>query len=302
MTPTAILVPRCESEPATVDSPNSAATSLGGYVDPQTERLREIVGLPRPNGSIFVLDRLAGISEDARVLALLSPDEPAENAGLVASLYLADEQRGRCRLLTPEDLARTRPPSRSSSIESRVLEHAPLLDGQGGCFRIRELSGRRSLPELRWARSRVDAEDEPPEILTLRDVIGCLEDYEPARSLTIEAVDAYGEDPSCSTCTLDAELRRLNESSIVLNRGIREAVHAAVAHRGLSMSEIALRCGRTKHDRPGWLSGESSWLARRIGQIPESAEHTPSPWVHSDVLALIARDGLGVCPCEVELG
>jgi hypothetical protein len=27
----------------------------------------------------------------------------------------------------------------------------------------------------------------------------------------------------------------------------------------------------------------------------------PTPWVHSDVLALIARDGLGISPREVEL-
>ena len=78
-------------------------------------------------------------------------------------------------------------------------------------------------------------------------------------------------------------------------------VQSAVKHRGLSMSEIALRCGRTKRDRAGRVSGETSWLARRIGQAPEGGEQHPSPWVQSDVLALIAREGLRVCPREVEL-
>ncbi|MFZ2114172.1 MAG: hypothetical protein WAU77_10655 [Solirubrobacteraceae bacterium] len=79
------------------------------------------------------------------------------------------------------------------------------------------------------------------------------------------------------------------------------AVNAIVEYRGMTMSEIALRCGRTKRDRTGRVSGETSWLARRIGQAPESGEEHLSPWVQSDVLALIAREGLGVCPREVEL-
>ena len=67
------------------------------------------------------------------------------------------------------------------------------------------------------------------------------------------------------------------------------------------MSEIAIRCGRIKRDRRGNVSGETSWLARRIGLLPEGGGDEPTPWVHSDVLALIARDGLGVSPREVEL-
>jgi len=236
------------------------------------------------------------------VVARIAASEPPENAAMIAEMYLADEpRRGRCRLLGADDLARTRPASSPTSIESTVLEHAPLLDGEGYCFRIRELTTGRSVPELRWARSRLHDEQEPPEPVTLRDVVARLEDYEPARALTIEALAAYREDPSCSTCTLDGELQRLQASTIVLNRGLREAVRGAVKFRGLSMSEIALRCGRTKRDRAGRVSGETSWLARRIGQVPESGEQHPSPWVQNDVLALIARDGLRVCPCEVEL-
>ena len=67
------------------------------------------------------------------------------------------------------------------------------------------------------------------------------------------------------------------------------------------MSEIATRCGRTKRDSRGNLSGETSWLARRLGLLPEGGQTTPTPWVHSDVLGLIARRGLGIAPREVEL-
>ena len=65
---------------------------------------------------------------------------------------------------------------------------------------------------------------------------------------------------------------------------------------------IAMRCGRVKRDRRGNVSGETSWLARRIGQLPEGGEDQPTPWVHTDTLALIARDGLGLSPREVEPG
>jgi hypothetical protein len=67
------------------------------------------------------------------------------------------------------------------------------------------------------------------------------------------------------------------------------------------MSEIALRCGIVKRDRRGKVSGETSWLARRIGIMPEGGETEITPWIHSDVLAVIARKGLGISPREVEL-
>ena len=42
-----------------------------------------------------------------------------------------------------------------------------------------------------------------------------------------------------------------------------------------------MRCGRTKRDRRGGLSGETSWLGRRIGELPEGGEAEPTPWIHS---------------------
>ncbi|HYB24222.1 MAG TPA: hypothetical protein VED41_10520, partial [Solirubrobacteraceae bacterium] len=78
-------------------------------------------------------------------------------------------------------------------------------------------------------------------------------------------------------------------------------VLSAVDVQELSMSEIAIRCGRVKRDRRGNEAGETSWLSRRLGLAPEGGHSTPTPWIHSDVLALIARSGLGISPREVEL-
>jgi hypothetical protein len=39
-----------------------------------------------------------------------------------------------------------------------------------------------------------------------------------------------------------------------------------------------------------------------VGILPESSTSRLTPWVHSDVLGLIARNGLGISPHEVELG
>ena len=36
-----------------------------------------------------------------------------------------------------------------------------------------------------------------------------------------------------------------------------------------------MRCGRVKRDARGNVSGETSWLARRIGQMPEGGEQKP---------------------------
>lgn len=61
-----------------------------------------------------------------------------------------------------------------------------------------------------------------------------------------------------------------------------------------------MRCGRTKCNGDGSVSGEASWLSRRIGVLAEGGRDESTPWVHSDVLALIAREGLDPCPVEVE--
>ena len=133
-------------------------------------------------------------------------------------------------------------------------------------------------------------------------MIGAIENYEPALGLTRRALAGYRRDANVSTTVLRAELERLRDSPIVLNRELRRTVLDVVEQRGLSLSEIAIRCGRVKRDPKGNMSGETSWLARRVGVLPESGSGRRTPWIHSDVLALIARNGLGISPREVELG
>src|SRR4029077_17829996 len=125
--------------------------------------------------------------------------------------------------------------------------------------------------------------------------------YEPALKLTLSAVERHRHDPDVSVALLRAEHDRAAASPIVLNRGLREAVQELLARGEVSISEIAIRCGRVKRGPGGSVSGETSWLARRIGQLPEGGRTEPTPWVHTDVLALIARQGLHVSPREVEV-
>jgi hypothetical protein len=159
-----------------------------------------------------------------------------------------------------------------------------------------------SIPELRWFCHPRQGQDEAPRPVKMRDAVAALESYEPLRLLTLRALAQHRDDPDISIAVLRAELELIQESPIVLNRRLRHAVLVAIEHQGLSMSEIAIRCGRVKRDSKGNESGETSWLARRLGMLPEGGEDRLTPWIHSDVLALIARHGLGISPREVELG
>jgi hypothetical protein len=291
---------RANHPAAHVDEP------LGRYTDRRGQG-RELVRRRGAGGSTLVIDRLAGALTDERLVAHLAIDEPAQNAQIVASLYLADELGRYCRRLTPEDLttdpfaAANAEPVSGPADRMKVCE-ARLLDRRGYLYRLQLPRRGTAVPELRWHRHRPPGVDGFQELVSVRQVIGSLENYEPARTLTAQALSAHDHDQAVSVAALRAELDRVNASPIVLNKGLREAVLAAVDERGLSMSEIAMRCGRVKRDNRGNLSGETSWLARRIGTLPEGGQDAPTPWVSSDVLALIAREGLGLAPREVEIG
>ena len=139
-------------------------------------------------------------------------------------------------------------------------------------------------------------------MLTVRDVVAALESYEPVRTLTSQMVAGHRHDAKVSVSVLRGEIERFLVSRFVLNRGLREAALATAQADGLSMSEIAMRCGHLKQTSRGHVCGDTSWLSRRLGLTPEGGESAPTPWVDSDVLALIARQGLGISPREVELG
>jgi hypothetical protein len=274
---------------------------LGRYID-STGGAREVVAKPGTAGSVLVVDRDAATRGDRRLIAHLAADEPAENAALLTRHYIAhaSETPCRCRPLTAQD-ARTVP---FAEEEERQLATAALLadsqpiDEHGNRYGLHRIQTSMSIPELRWRRSGAD---ESATVISVREAVASFESYEPICGLTLRMLARHADDADVSTSVLRGELTRVQNSPIVLNRALREAVLARIEQQHLSMSEIAIRCGRVKRDRKGNESGETSWLARRLGLLPEAGQVMPTPWVHSDVLALIARRGLGISPREVEL-
>jgi hypothetical protein len=292
--------------PAISDRPHRPAAllgksiqRLGGYTD-RRGRTRELLAIPAARASILVVDRLASSGADPRLVAHLSADEPPQNAAVVAALYLGDARGRRCRRLRSEDFADPALEDEGGgeviTAESAILP-AELADADGRRHRLELVANCSAIPELRW---RQQDRNGVATTVTMRRAMASLESYEPVRGLSEQAIEKHRRNPLVSVAALHGEFERVGDSLIVLNRGLREAVLEAT-NRGLTMSEIAIRCGRIKRDANGAESGETSWLARRIGTLPESGHSAPTPWVHTDVLALIARDGLGLAPREVEL-
>jgi hypothetical protein len=297
-------------EPATRPLVSRRVRCLGAYVD-TLGRQRELLARPGVEGTVLVIDADA-LGRDGRLLAHLAADEPLENAELVCRDYLlrAPADPRRFRRVTADDLSgvpcvEPRRPAeaidtggpggeRLSDRGGRAGER--LIDPGGSCYELSPERRTRSIAQLRWWCRRGGEVSSP---VSLRDVVAAIESYEPACAITWSVLQRWCED-RVSTTVLRAELQRLQESPIVLNRRLREAVLAAVELEGLSMSEIAIRCGRVKRDRDGNISGETSWLARRLGLLRDASHSIPTPWIHSDVLALIARRGLGLSPREVE--
>jgi hypothetical protein len=265
-------------------------------------RPREVIVRRGLAGSVLVVDRDAISHGDCLLVAHLCADEPPENARLVCTSYLADmrSRRMRCRSLTEIDALTSPLPDELTLAGGPGCEPVETAIARGGYeYRLEALPMGMSIPALRWSRtSRARPE---PEVVSLRQAIAALEAYEPLRTSTIQALARHQDDTALSTAVIGAELTRVQESPIVLNRRLREVVLAAMRAQGMSMSEMAIRCGRVKRDSKGNESGETSWLARRLGLLAESGQTAPTPWVHTDVLALIARRGLGLSPREVEV-
>ena len=280
---------------------------LGRYTDAQGHS-RVVVALAGAKGSVLVVDRDASTFGDRRLVAHLASDEPAENAALVCSHYLQDSEGRFARCVTPEDLERVPFAEAEEVQEIHLTAPAPpsgmqLAGRDGYGYQLQLLAGDRCSHQLRWCECSGDwKECSGPQPVSVREVIASLQSYEPVRALTVRAIAAYRDDSKVSVAMLGSELERVDCSPLVLNRGLREAALSVLEREGLSLSEIAMRCGRVKRDSHGRCSGETSWLARRLGILPAAGESTPTPWVHSDVLGLIAREGLRIRPCEVELG
>ena len=283
------------SPTTTADPPE--ASCLGAYLDDQGRR-RTLVAGHSVDGDVLVIDRHADTLADPRLVARLTADEPAINARIVAELYLSDPAGRFARALDDRDwgppVAGTEATDDPDGLD--VPDAGELRDGGGRRYRLAAVEEHRYGRQTRWLRRGVRGR---AQTVTLRTVIGALEAYEPARALTRAAVDR----PPCgaSTEVLAGELRTLERSPLVLNRALREAVHQRVRSGELSLSCIAARCGRGKRRATGLRVGDTTWLQRRLGALPETGTSKPTPWIHTDVLALIAREGLGVEPREVEL-
>jgi hypothetical protein len=289
------MIASTERRPAPQQSaPKLHPDVLGRYRERRHDQ-RELRCIHLPDGCRLLVDWRSDRRADARLVGELAADEPSENAGLLASVYLSDPSRGRCRALRDGDL-RVAPQRPQQENDDDPDE--PLRDEHGALYAIHTIGRHgKSHRELRWARWAPEEEDWHP--ICLRDVISHVQAYEPARSLTLRAIAWHAREEGISVCRLQEELRRVDFSPIVLNKRLREAVLQRV-ERGESLSEIAMRCGRSKRNRDGSVSGETSWLSRRIGVRAEGGQVETTPWVHSDVLALIARNGLDLCPVEVE--
>lgn len=259
------------------------------------------------SATLLLVDRDAFSGGDCRLLAHLDADEPQENASLVCVDYLNRLEREplRCRRLRTADLeegpADPALAPHAAWADDESLEHESAFTHPDH-FELHPQATGRPPAQLRWWR----CDDRGPvRPVSLRDAVAALESYEPVRRLTLAATAGdrtpAGEDGAVSVTVLRAELKRVMASPIVLNRRLREAVLERVERGDLSLSEIAIRCGRVKHDSNGNASGETSWLGRRLGLLPEGGKSSPTPWIHSDVLAVIARSGIGVPPREVEL-
>ncbi|HEY2632365.1 MAG TPA: hypothetical protein VGI26_08310 [Solirubrobacteraceae bacterium] len=283
--------------------PLDVGRALSSYLD-KHGRLRELLTLPGHGGSVLVLDRDAATLCDRRLVAHLAADEPPENVALVCRHYLEDPAGRWCRRVQREDLlADPIAVSTQGAVTPDPLDISEeLTDEDGRVYSIGLFSaGEGSTAQLQWCRGQAAGAGPRIERVPLRDVIAVFERYEPMRALTEQALARHGDDPDLLVTRLRSEFERLCASPVVLNRGLREAVLHATDSLGLSLSEIAFRCGVVKRDRNGKTSGETSWVARRIGLMPEGGEKRITPWVHIDVLATIARKGLGVSPREVEL-
>ena len=256
---------------------------LGRYR--RDSRTRELVMLTDQSGGRLVVDREAFGHSDARLLAELAPEEPPENAALIARLYRATPRP--CRLISA---ARQAAPHADPAGDLPDSVTGP----DGLAYRLAAVGDDE---EVRWVAGDRNSAPGRQNVRTVREVVGALQTYDPVFAMTEAAIQSA---PPGKRAALTRELAAVRNSSRVLNRGLREAVLEHV-ERGVSYSEIAVRCGHVRNDRRGLTCGETSWLRRRIGLIPEAGKQQPTPWIRADVLALIARQGLGIAPRDVEL-
>lgn len=227
----------------------------------------------------LVVDCDACTRRDIRLVAKLSPDELSTAIDALLVDYLSSVRRKQRRVFLT-DLA----VPRFSTERKNVFEI--LTDSAGRRYML-------DVQRQHWLCFPPYEHLGPSASVTVRAVVAALESYKP--------LDMSEASLTNRSSRLATECRRLRNSVIVLNRGLREAVLRAVED-GVSLSEIAIKCKKLSLKKVSHApTGDASWVARRVGLKPETGDRLPKPWVHSDVLALIARKGLGLAPHEVEV-
>jgi phage baseplate assembly protein W len=253
---------------------------FGCYADEDDVR-REVVIYERPDQGALVIDRNNETHDNARLVGELARDEPDINAALLAQMWLECplEQR------------------RAAPYSGTLPQQLPAqLDTADGTYRIAVVSrGERIGSDLRWVCQHPGSDK---VATTLREVVAALEAYEPAVAMTEAAIATIPDDTDGGHSVLAREIARLRGSRRVLNRRLREAILAEVAH-GTSLAEIAARCGRVEIAANGVVKGESSWVARRVG-LAGDGHGAPRRWIDVDVLAQIA-DAISLTAADVEL-
>lgn len=267
-------------------------TRLATYHD-ALGRHRELVTRQGAQQSILLIDRFANTHDDQRLVAHLPADEPTGNAQLVCAMYLKDNNRG-CRCLRASDMDATP----LANPRSFPLGPPEVTDTDGHVYRLGISADCTPPNQLSWWRLGATQWDSP-QAVSARELIGKLESYEPVRSMTLKAIENAEE--GLSTTRLREQIERVCNGPMVLNRGLREAIQRTIEREDINTNVIAIRCGRFRRDSRGNISGETSWLMRRIGLRAEAGKNTPSAWIRTDVLAHIAREGLRIDPREVEL-
>lgn len=128
----------------------------------------------------------------------------------------------------------------------------------------------------------------------LREVLGSVEAYEPARTMTRLYVNGYVAG-RFGMKFLREELIRLESSPWVLNVRMREKL--VELSKRMSWSEMAMRCGARKVSKDGHVSGDTTWLRRRCGLADElearTGKRVTRKWVSIKFIKRVAV-GLGI--------
>ena len=150
---------------------------LGSYIDRGGKR-REVVAYRGP-GRALVIDHEQGRA-DCRLVAHLAADEPFANARTVASVYLADACRPRCRRVTRggTKVAPATELHAGCIIDSEAVPAGGvdvLVDRHGHVYRLElAASAHMKIPQARWHSYPPQGHEGPAAIVSLRTVIGAL--------------------------------------------------------------------------------------------------------------------------------